>query len=102
MGTTTDRNDPGLKLLREDGQQEKHVVLSEEDRDKGFVRPLRTGYVHDACGSVTRMPLAIAETYAANPSFYGSTFCCQCRGYFPTGKDGEFTWDDASKEKVGT
>lgn len=30
------------------GLQEKYVVLSEEERAKGFVRPVRTRYVH--CG----------------------------------------------------
>ena len=32
MGLTTDRNDPGLKETREDGQQETYMVLSEEER----------------------------------------------------------------------
>jgi hypothetical protein len=32
--------------LRSDGQQEGYVVLTEEERSKGFVRPVRTDYVH--------------------------------------------------------
>jgi hypothetical protein len=43
----------------------------------------------------------IAETYAANPSFYGATYCAGCKDHFPVGADGEFVWDGTS-EKVGT
>lgn len=85
-----------------DGQNADHYVLCPEDRARGFVRPLRTSYIHEKCGTVTRMPLACAETYAAQPSYYGSTFCCTCREYFPVGANGEFVWDDVSREKVGT
>ena len=84
-----------------DGQYADHWVLSEEERAKGFVRPVRRSYVHDTCGAVTRMGPSIAETYARQPFFYGSTFCVRCGNYFPVGADGEFTWD-SSTEKVGT
>ena len=40
------------------GQQKGYVVLSAEERAKGFVRPVRQSYVHDKCGGVTRMGLA--------------------------------------------
>lgn len=53
------------------------------------------------CGTVTRMPTAIAETYAANPGYYGSTFCCGCGKYLPVGERGEFVWD-GTDERVGT
>lgn len=46
MGITTDPNDPELKQHREDGQQVSHIVLSEEERAKGFVRPIRRSYIH--------------------------------------------------------
>ncbi len=101
MSTTTNRDDPELKELRADGQHVKHVVLSEEERAKGFVRPVRMSYVHDKCGTVTSMPLAIAETYARKPDFYGRTFCVHCSDYFPVGDDGEFHWNN-SQDKVGT
>lgn len=57
--------------------------------------------VGKGCGTVTRMGRTIAETYAANPSFYGSTFCCGCNGYFPVGDRGEFVWD-GTDQRVGT
>ena len=83
------------------GQQKAYVVLSAEERAKGFVRPVRTAYVHDKCGVLTTMGMALAETYARDPGFYSGTFCVGCRAHFPVGADGEFTWDGTA-EKVGT
>ena len=101
MGTTDDRNDPGLRNIGPDGMQEKYLVLSDEERAKGFVRPLRQSYKHLTCGAVTTMGLAIAETYARDPHFYGGTYCVSCRNHFPVGEHGEFIWD-GTNEKVGT
>lgn len=54
------------------------------------------------CGTVTTMRgHAIVETYARDPGFYSSTFCCGCHQYLPVGKDGEFVWDGTT-ERVGT
>ena len=83
MGLTTDRNDPGLRQTRPDGQQEVYLVLSEEERAKGFVRPVRRKYLHLRCGGVTTMGQALCETYARDPKFYGGTFCATCCGHFP-------------------
>lgn len=38
--------DGSHKRLKPNGQQEGYVVLSEEERAKGFVRPVRRSYVH--------------------------------------------------------
>lgn len=92
MSTTDDRNDPGLKEIGPDGMQKTYLVLSEEERQKGFVRPVRQKYVHLTCGTVTTMGLEIAETYARDPHFYGGTYCAGCRWHFPVGPDGEFVW----------
>ena len=83
------------------GMQKGYVVLSKEERDKGFIRPVRRAYIHDKCGVETVMSTALAETYARDPYFYSGTFCCACRAHFPVGEDGEFTWL-GSTEKVGT
>lgn len=101
MSTTSDRNDPGLNEIDERGMQRSYLVLSEQERAKGFVRPVRDSYLHSRCGGVTYMSIALAETYARDPHFYGATYCATCRGHFPVGADGEFTWDDTN-EKVGT
>lgn len=133
------------------GQHSDHYILCKEERDKGFVRPVRTSYKHvgiagpkyplrdlteeeqkqyaafdyakfeqypdseapvtgrfwtqydlsrvgAGCGTVTNMPLAIAETYARSPEFYGSTFCCGCNRYILVGTAGEFVWlDDGTR-----
>lgn len=92
---------PEHRNLRSDGQQQGYVVLAEEERAKGFVRPVRDSYVHQRCGSTTTMGRTIAETYARNPHFYSGTFCCACRAHFPVGADGEFVWQ-GTNEKVGT
>ena len=83
------------------GQQRAYVVLSEEERAKGFVRPVRRSYVHLLCGSVTTMGQSIAETYARDPFFYSGTFCVACAAHFPVGEDGQFVWD-GDGQKVGT
>lgn len=49
-GITTDPNHPDLGRGAPDDkpvpQNKVYLVLSEEERAKGFVRPVRTGYVH--------------------------------------------------------
>jgi hypothetical protein len=82
------------------GQHESYWVLSKEERAKGFVRPVRTQYVHLKCGAVTNMGMALSETYARDPQYYGATFCATCGCHFPVGVDGEFEWLDG--QKVGT
>jgi hypothetical protein len=144
---------PGLETagapqpIGRDGQHGAYWVLSEEERKKGFVRPVRRSYVHtgarpkhplrsltteeqvrfttegyvkyeaypesespiagrywtekqlsSGCGGQTTMGLAIAETYARDPKYYGSTFCCGCRKHLPVS---EFTWDGTT-ETVGS
>lgn len=74
------------------GMQKDYIVLSEEERAKGFVKPVRQSYRHTAvCDSVTTMTRALAETYARNPRFYSGTFCATCRGHFPLN---QFEWPD--------
>lgn len=101
MGVTDDRNDPGLRRTGSDGMQDKYLVLSEEERTKGFIRPVRRTYIHLLCGAATTMGQAIAETYARDPKFYGATFCTRCANHFAVGEYGEFVWD-GTNEKVGT
>ncbi len=146
MSLTTDRNDPDLTHGVDTEcvpQAKKYLVLSEEERASGFVRPVRTAYVHtgmlakyplrdltqdekeeykdydyvafeaypecespvagrywtqrtlDArgCGGVTTMPLAIAQTYARSPGFYGATYCVHCSKHLPVS---EFKWEDGA------
>ena len=103
MGTTSDRSDPRLSHGVDEQPTEMaevYLVLDDEERAQGFVRPLRLTYVHDVCGTATTMARAIAETYARQPTHYGATWCCGCRMHRPVGADGEFVWDDGTR--VGT
>lgn len=134
--------------LKANGQQKGYVVLSEEERKKGFVRPVRTTYRHvgpcgpkyplrdllleeehfkdtyvkfepypeaigptgrfwtqeqldkvgKGCGTTTTMGLALAETFARDPKFYGGTFCCACGTHKPVD---EFVWY-GTDERVGS
>ncbi len=131
-------------------QHEVYLVLSEEERAKGFVRPLRRAYRHvgiagpqnalreltasehdrfdrfgyvryeeypegssalgrfwtqqdldkigAGCGSVSTMGLALCETYARQPHFYGATYCVSCSMHLPVD---EFVWDEDG-ERVGS
>lgn len=83
------------------GQQKDYVVLAEEERAKGFVRPVRQSYRHNRCGATTTMGLTLAETYARDPYFYSGTFCATCQTHFPVGENGEFIWF-GTDQKVGT
>jgi hypothetical protein len=85
------------------GQQRGYVVLTQAERSKGFVRPVRDSYRHETCGHVTTMNRALAETYARDPYFYSGTFCSACRDHFTLD---QFVWleNDGTekKEKMGT
>lgn len=84
--------------LKPNGQQKGYVVLSDEERAKGFVRPVRQSYIHVKCGALTTMAISIAETYARDPKFYGGTFCVNCGKHYPVD---EFVWE-GTDEIVGS
>lgn len=95
MSFTDDPNDQRLKQgvnSKPVPQNEVYLVLSEEERAKGFLRPVRYSYIHRrgaACGIETKMGLVLCETYARDPYFYGSTYCCGCSKHLPVA---EFDW----------
>ena len=88
----TDPNDPRLTRGGDSqpvDQAKAYLVLSKEERAKGFVRPVRSSYIHvgvggheiepgnpakhgrigNACGAETTMSRDLAETYARDPYF---------------------------------
>lgn len=118
MGVTSDPNHPELTRGVDSDPVEQartYLVLSDAERAKGYVRPVRRTYVHHywldgrsdplpivlvslsgigGCGFETSMGSAIAETYARDPSFYGSTYCIGCRKHLPVA---EFSWEDGTR-----
>ena len=100
---TDDPSDPGLTHgVDPEGVRrppaEAYLILSQEERDRGLVRPVRRSYRHVTCGSVTIMGRALAETYARQPGFYGATYCVSCARHAPVA---EFRWDGTG-ETVGS
>jgi hypothetical protein len=96
MPLTTDPLDPRLATTDpETGLKDAYLVAVPGPLPR--VRPLRRSYRHDACGEVTTMALAIAETYAVYPHYYGATYCATCKAHFPVA---QFHWLDG--EVVGS
>lgn len=149
LGHGSDHEDDGPKP-----QNEVYLILSEEQRAKGFVRPVRDTYKHvgvrpkhqvrlltveeileldcaddgwiayesypegtkenpdgrspgrywtaaeleSGCQGTTTMAMALAETYARDPKFYGSTYCMGCQRH---ARVGEFVWA-GTNEVVGS
>lgn len=102
---TSDPNDPELSRGVDNAPTEQaaaYLILSDDERAKGFIRPVRRAYQHLVCGVVTTMSLPLAETYARDPFFYGATYCVACRQHCRVGAEGEFVWLDNPDQKVGT
>ena len=121
--TSGDSPDAVRAKQREEGNKGQHssyIVLCEEERKKGFVRPYRDAYKHvgrlesiindgdygndktvehriGGCGTVTTMGRALSETYARDPTFYSATFCVNCNKHLPVA---EFVWT-ADGQQVG-
>lgn len=100
MGLTDNPNNVD-RTLGPNGQQRDYLVLSDEERAKGFKRTVRYAYVHAKCGVVTRMGSKLSETYARDPDFYCGTFCCGCGAHFnfknsdgDEATDGVFYWEN--------
>lgn len=83
---------------QETGQHKGYIVLCQDERNKGFVRPYRDTYRHRTCGAVTKMGRALSETYARDPLFYSHTFCVGCNYHCPVT---EFEWT-ADNQQVGS
>lgn len=120
MSYTTDPSDPRLGHGVDEEkipQHQVYLILSDEERAKGFVRKVRKTYVHlytedgspvpypllsmkgiNGCGAATTMSTPLAETYARDPKFYGATYCVGCKKHLPVT---EFIWD-GTQEKVGS
>lgn len=90
-GLTTDPDDPRLTHgVDTSPTPQAEVYLVMDPTTAKPHRPVRTAYRHvDGCGAVTTMTLGIAETYARDPKFYGSTYCTRCRMHRPVS---EFEW----------
>jgi len=101
MSLTTDPTNPDLGYGGNEKpvpQNKVYLVLSDEEKAKGFIRPVRELYLHTVCRTTTRMHISIAETYARDPKFYGYTYCISCKKHLPVS---EFVWE-GTDELVGS
>lgn len=89
---------PDYREIQPGGQQKAYVVLSPEERAKGFIRPVRRSYQHNKCKAVTTMSRDLAETYARDPKFYSGTYCSMCANHFDVS---QFVWAGTT-EQVGS
>ena len=107
---------PVRRSYRHVGEQPKHPLRPLDDEEKVRLAPYEYVAYEDypddpessltgrywtqaqldakACGTKTTMPLPIAETWACDISFYGSTFCCNCGTHLPIT---EFVWEDGTR-----
>ena len=67
-----------------------HWQMSEDEKARGFVRPLRDSYVHRVCHHVNTMGQSMAETLAKKPTIFSTIYCIGCKAHRPVG---EFLWD---------
>lgn len=82
MGLTTDPNDPCLKNgQKETGQNTCYLVLSEEERAKGFVRPYRDAYIHKGKKVETKGELLSLEEGLIEMSDWSKTYYTKENGY---------------------
>lgn len=78
MSLTTNPNDPCLlEGQKQEGQNECYLVLSEDERAKGFIRPYRDSYVHlgkkiarDKEGRIVGQLIKIDELEYPKDSYY--------------------------------
>ncbi len=92
---------PEHRNLKENGQQQDYVVLAEEERSKGFVRPVRNSYKHLKCGTVTRMGQTLAETLRARSELLQRHILCRVWFIFRSVRMASLS-GTAQNEKVGT
>ncbi|RQW76761.1 MAG: hypothetical protein EHM14_15870 [Methanothrix sp.] len=76
----------------------KFEVYPEGEKSTGRFWTQKDFDAMKGCGVLTTMGLAIAETYARDPKYYGATFCCGCDKHLPVE---EFVWD-GTDERVGS
>lgn len=76
----------------------RYFITYEENDTPILGRYITESDLKEGCGFATEMNVKLAETYAANPKFYGATFCVGCGKHLAVE---EFVWD-GTNERVGS
>jgi hypothetical protein len=95
--TEQEKKDYGEDYAAFDEYPETKAPLTGRYLTQEELNKIKNGYI-GGCGTVTQMSLALSETYAINPKFYGATYCMNCQKHFPVE---EFVWD-GTNELVGS
>lgn len=79
--------------IQDNGQQRDYVTLPEDQRTEVDLAGVPVVYIHEQCGTGTRMPEEIVRSYLKDPFLYGanSTFCAGCLKQVPYR---ECHWDE--------
>lgn len=73
-------------------------ILTDKERDRGYVRPVRQTYTHKKCGKDTMLAIALAQGFAGDLSFLREAYCTTCGKHFPVS---DFLWEE-TEEEVGS
>jgi hypothetical protein len=65
------------------------TALTQQERDQGFARPVRTRVRHTFCETVSILRTTDALDMARNPASWSSCYCFNCGRRLP---NEQFTW----------
>ncbi len=69
------------------GQHGAYYILPEEERAKGYVRPLRYSYVHKKCGALTTMGTGARRDVRPRPELLRLHVLHRVQGPLPSGRE---------------
>lgn len=75
MSIVTDREDTRLGQVKDNGQNEAYLALSQEEIDKGYLRPVRDSYIHIG-RYYTHNPEILNQPYKYGSKTYVATIPC--------------------------
>lgn len=81
MSLTTNRDNPELNEIKENGQNKTYLVLSEEEISKGFIRPVRDTYIHIGSKVVREGTIESLEFGLKNLSDWNKEYFTEANGY---------------------
>lgn len=72
MSYTTDKNDPRLNQVKDNGQNKAYLIMTDEELSKGYVRPFRDTYIHKG-RKYENAPVLLSENHTFQDRVYIAT-----------------------------